>query len=218
MSAAIALALATSIAVPADAIAAPRTGVITGTVVDTSGKPVGSIKVTAKDDSGVAVTGRTDALGRFYLFGLAPSTYGLKFSAFNGERVRFASEWLGDALSYTGSTKIRIGAGDKKSGVREVIGTGSDISGRISIDGRPATASDGIIVSGPKVGNGDGVASVSAAPSFHFHDVDFGNQILTVSSSTGAFAPFRLVDPRDGNTVFHVNGVDKVAGVHGVVG
>ncbi|MDM4762177.1 hypothetical protein QT381_04050 [Galbitalea sp. SE-J8] len=98
-------------------------------------------------------------------------------------------------------------AGEEHPGHRE-----PGLSGPVTIDDHSARGKDGVGVdllttAGKKVG------SLLATGTF-FEDVSrVGNYRIRVSWSSDAFEPFFVTDPRDGNSVFHPDGIEKITGI-----
>ncbi|MFT4122856.1 MAG: carboxypeptidase regulatory-like domain-containing protein [Microbacteriaceae bacterium] len=204
---------------PAVAHATDATAAITGKVVDAAdGTRIAGVTVFARSTSGRTASTVTNSRGEFYLTGLRSGTYAVKFTDKTGliqadgssERFHYTTEWLGDSVSRSTSDTITLSSGEKHSGVRELIGTGSRATGRVYIDGRPATVADGVRI---RIAYGDKQTVIRAAPTFTLNGVHADNYRIRVVSATGSFDPVYVVDPRDGNTVFHLNGVDKVTGL-----
>jgi len=201
---------------------------ITGKVSSNSGAKLSGLTVQAKSSTGKLYTTHSDSKGRFYLSGLPKGKYGLKFSDRVGlnpcpEKTcsdefnpYLKTEWLGDAATYSASTKIRLSQGEKHTGVRVLVDHYARLTGHVQINGRPATYDDGITIE--RLAANGKVQSSQAANSSFFEDIETrGNYRLRVSSSTGSFAPFYVTDPRDGNSVFHIAGVEKITAIPIVV-
>ncbi|MDM4762181.1 carboxypeptidase-like regulatory domain-containing protein [Galbitalea sp. SE-J8] len=224
MAVALVAVVGATVVSPLSAEAAPTSAAITGRVLTNGGAVVKGATVQARRSHGAVTTTHTDSKGRFYLTGLKPGTYGLKFSDHvglnpcettpckKGLSPYFTTEWLGDSATFAGSTKITIRAGDKHTGVRELFDHYARLSGPVLVNGRSATAKDGVVVT-LETKAGKTIGSLFASKTF-FEDVTKpGNYRIRVSSRTDAFAPFYVTDPRDGNSVFHLDGIEKITGI-----
>lgn len=221
---ALAIALGGAVMSPAVAEAAPATASITGKALSNSGEKLKGLTVQAKSTKGVLYTTTTDAKGRFYLTGLDAGTYGIKFSDRVGLypcpegpncsdkfRPYLTTEWLGDAKSFATSEKVTVKAGEKHTGVRALVDHYGRLSGPVIVNGRPGTIDDHVVIDEYK--NGKKVGGLLTEGRF-FKDIESGgNYRLRVSSTRNAFAPFYIVDPRDGNTTFHSDGIEKITGI-----
>ncbi|MDM4762641.1 carboxypeptidase-like regulatory domain-containing protein [Galbitalea sp. SE-J8] len=209
---AIALSLAATVAIPAvpAAFASADSAAITGRVVGLHGVQSG-VSVWAKSAKGVTASTITNSHGTFVLDNLRPSTYALKFSDPRGliryseapTNAHYRTEWLGGNTSFRSSDTITLKAGEKHSGVREVIGVASSISGHVYVNGRPAKSSDNVALEAFDADKP--ITGKFVGGTYHLY-FNAGNYRLRVRSTVGAFATFYVIDPADGNRVFHMNG------------
>lgn len=195
---------------------------ISGHVLDNAGAPVRGATIQAITARGGVHSTTSDARGRFAVNGLAAGTYALKFSDHVGlyscpegpcapGEDRFRTEWLGDAPTMGKSETITLTSGEKHTGVRELFDHDARISGEVTLDGHLATINDGVIISTYRDGRKTG--GLLGAGRW-FADIQrVGNYRFRVTSYTHQFKPFWIVDPRDGNTTFHSDRIEKITGV-----
>jgi hypothetical protein len=218
---AIVVALVGGLAPPALA-AADAPAAITGTVLSNAGTPIVGLTVQAKSSTGLLVTTTSGLHGHFALTGLRPGTYSLKFSdrvglcpvvlCISETETHLTTEWLGDATRFATAKKIRLSAGEKYTGVRELVDQSARLTGRVTVNGRPARPSDGVAID--RITSRGVVQDSQLASATFFEDIEnTDNYRLRVSSTSNAFTPFYVVDPRDGNTVFHIARVEKITGI-----
>jgi hypothetical protein len=192
---------------------------ITGRVLSNGGEILKGVTVQAKNTTGELYTTLSDSKGRFYLTGLKSGTYGLKFSDRVGlfpclESSCFkngVTEWLGDSPSFSDSDKIALFAGQKHTGVRVLFDTQARLSGQVTVNGRPSTIDDGVAVKWYRNGKTFGASLTEG--SWYADAERVGNYRFRVYSTNDAFAPFWIVDPRDGNTTFHIDLIEKITGI-----
>jgi len=217
------LALALLGAIPG-ASAAASTASISGKVFIVEGdhnKLLSGMKVQAKSSKAKVYTTRSSSSGTFTFKGLKAGTYSIKVTDDKGHVTcdggcsntqYYKTEWLGGATSYSSATKITLSAGDTRTGVRVAIGAGSELEGKVVVNDHNATKSDGVAVNVFENGKLGDYGSV-VRPRFGFSEIPAGNYQLQVSSTTGSFPTFWAVDETDGNTTFHLNGVNAIRNI-----
>lgn len=215
----LAATLGGAVVAPVAANASTPNASITGRVLTNGGEVLKGVTVQAKSTKGALYTTSSDSKGRFYLTGLKAGTYGVKFSDRVGlfpcvETACFikgVTEWLGDSPSFSESNKITLSAGEKHTGVRALFDTQARVSGRVTVDGRASTIDDHVAIKWYRNGKSFGASLTEGA---WYADAErVGNYRFRVYSTTDAFEPFWIVDPRDGNTTFHLDLIEKITGV-----
>ena len=209
--------------VPA-ASAAASTGSISGKVFTVEGDHntlLSGMKVQAKSSKAKVYTTRSRPDGTFTFGALRAGTYSIKVTDDKGHVTcdggcsntqYYKTEWLGGATSFSAAEKIRLSAGEKHTGVRVAIGAGSTLDGKVVVNGHNATKSDGAAINIFENGKLGDYGSV-VRPRFGFSEIPAGNYRLQVSSTTGSFPTFWAVDETDGNTTFHLNGVNAIRNI-----
>jgi len=208
---------------PLAAQAASPSASITGRVLSNGGEAVTGVTVQAKSTTGVLYTTHSNSKGRFSLTGLRSGTYGVKFSdriglfpcpdgpCPEGITDHGTTEWLGDSPSFSMSEKIKLTTGEKHTGVRALFDRQARLSGPVTVNGHPSTDADNVAITYYRNGK---VFGAGLTEGFWFADAErVGNYRFRVHSTTGAFAPFWIVDPRDGNTTFHIDLIEKITGI-----
>ncbi|MDM4762626.1 carboxypeptidase-like regulatory domain-containing protein [Galbitalea sp. SE-J8] len=209
-----------ALAANASAPSAAITGKVVASLIGQKGATArAGISVKAESTSGRVYTTRTNSAGEFFLSGTAAGTYSIRFGDTVGHRQcdggcgstkYFHAEWLGDATSFAAAERIVLASGEKHTGVREVIGERSRITGTVTKNGKAVKGTD-VRISAESISSDKKYALVPG-PRFYF-DVLKGNYRIKVYSASHAFASFYVTDPEDGNQVFHANGVDKRTGL-----
>jgi hypothetical protein len=150
---------------------------VSGTVLSASGKPVPTTLVELFDGTGVNPSAYTDSAGNYTIGGIAPGTYSVRFRA-----EEFAPEWNGNARARTGSTPITVVAGQVVAGLNAILEEGGDITGRITIDGKPLLrhTRETVVVSVSDI-TGEHIRSARATPAFKLWNLPAGKYRLYFS-------------------------------------
>lgn len=192
------------------AVALEAAASVSGTVLTATGKPVPTTEVVLFDGTGVNPGAYTDAAGKYTIRGVAPGTYAVRFRAED-----FAPEWNGNARTRTGSTAITLVAGQAVTGLDATLEEGGDITGRITIDGKPLLphTQETVVVSVSDL-NGRHIRSARATPAFKLWNLPAGKYRLYFSGykTDGKWVASKAyggdADPASG-TVFTVKNGSK---------
>lgn len=172
-------ALSTLVASPVEAASA--TAAVTGRAYSEKGAPIQGLIVSAGSTSV-----KTNRAGKFALSGLAPGTYTLKFS--DSKRLRYLTEYLGDAATAASADTITLTAGEKRTGVTERLAHAALISGVVRVNGEAADPDLGALTVRLTDAAGVTVADKSLTGSaFSIPGLPAGKYTLTATQSYASY-------------------------------